>query len=49
MLAITKPRESWLAKWQKLAYFTPGVYCLKVFGELPEDIYADVENQKKNN
>ena len=30
------PRESWAAKWQRCASYSPGVYCLKMTGDLPD-------------
>ncbi|KAK4964368.1 transcription elongation factor spt4 [Elasticomyces elasticus] len=44
MMTITEPAKSWVAKWQRLDGYVPGVYAVKVVGILPEDVISDVEN-----
>lgn len=37
LVAITRPPESWVARWQFVQNFIPGVYALKVEGSIGED------------
>jgi len=36
LAAFVAPRESWAAKWQRCNSYCPGVYCIKMTGELPD-------------
>lgn len=36
-----KPRESWLARSRTFHRNVPGVYCLKAFGVLDDDMNED--------
>ena len=38
VVALVQPEKSWLAKWEALRKFYPGVYALQVFGEMPPQI-----------
>lgn len=41
MIVITdpsRPRASWVAKWNKLDRMSRGVYAVEVHGELPDDM-----------
>jgi transcription elongation factor SPT4 len=35
MAAIMDPRASWVAKWQRVRHFKPGMYAIEVIGEFP--------------
>ena len=37
------PTQSWVAKWQRLDSYVPGVYAVKVVGQLPQDIIGNLE------
>ena len=36
LVAMMKPDESWVARWQGITAFVPGCYALRVRGTLPE-------------
>ena len=42
-VALMEPSESWVARWQRLDRFQPGIYAIQVSGRLPEDTVADLE------
>ncbi|KDE07939.1 transcription elongation factor SPT4 [Microbotryum lychnidis-dioicae p1A1 Lamole] len=42
-IALINPRESWVAKWQRNDKHSPGVYAVRVTGQLPEQIVEDLE------
>ena len=37
------PAQSWVAKWQRLSTYVPGVYAVKVQGTLPEEVIVVLE------
>ncbi|KAF2097615.1 transcription elongation factor spt4 [Rhizodiscina lignyota] len=41
MIALNDPKTSWVAKWQRLQDYVPGVYAVKVVGTLNEDRIQD--------
>lgn len=43
LLTLADPQRSWVAKWQRLSEYVPGVYAVKVQGILPGDIVQTVE------
>lgn len=43
LITVTQPDVSWVAKWQRLQGYVPGVYATKVVGVLPEEVIATVE------
>lgn len=43
IIALGDPKRSWVAKWQRLQDYKPGIYATKVVGTLPEEIEADLE------
>ena len=49
MIALMKPEESWVAKWQRLRSsgrpFHRGVYAISINGRLPSRIVANLEKQ----
>jgi transcription elongation factor SPT4 len=38
MLALTKPKDSWMARWQRIDRFQGGIYAVVVKGQLPDHI-----------
>lgn len=36
VVAVLDPKESWVAKWQHLQNYAPGMYALTLEGELPQ-------------
>ncbi|KAI3323220.1 Spt4/RpoE2 zinc finger-domain-containing protein [Xylariaceae sp. AK1471] len=38
LITVANPKKSWIAKWQRLDTYVPGVYATKVSGSIPEDI-----------
>ncbi|KAI1754512.1 Spt4/RpoE2 zinc finger-domain-containing protein [Xylaria castorea] len=38
LITVANPKRSWVAKWQRLENYVPGVYATKVSGSIPEDI-----------
>ena len=43
--SITKPEESWLAKYLGVFGFIPGIYCLRVKMIFQQDILESLEDQ----
>ena len=41
-----EPNGSWVAKWQRIGHFEPGLYAIEVLGELPEDAIEYCENSE---
>mmetsp|Transcript_24488 Transcript_24488/g.97174 ORF Transcript_24488/g.97174 Transcript_24488/m.97174 type:complete len:133 (+) Transcript_24488:37-435(+) len=37
VVAMINPDDSWVAKWEGLKRFYPGVYAVKVYGQLPSE------------
>ncbi|KAB8416394.1 hypothetical protein FH972_024913 [Carpinus fangiana] len=44
MIVLADPAQSWVAKWQRLTEYQPGVYATKVVGALPEDVVQSIED-----
>lgn len=44
MCAVTKPGDSWVAKWTRTSKYVPGLYAVHVFGRLPDDDVNELEN-----
>jgi transcription elongation factor SPT4 len=40
-IALADPKGSWVAKWQRLDGYLPGIYAVKVVGRLSEDRKGD--------
>ena len=39
VIAMMKPKKSWVARWQRVAaYNRPGLYAIRVQGRLPESV-----------
>lgn len=43
LITLRDPENSWVAKWQRLSSYVPGVYATKVVGRLPDDIVQGLE------
>ncbi|KAK3060900.1 transcription elongation factor spt4, partial [Coniosporium uncinatum] len=44
LISLADPAQSWVAKWQRLDTYVPGLYAVKVVGTLPEDKMQDAED-----
>ncbi|KAF1990137.1 transcription elongation factor spt4 [Aulographum hederae CBS 113979] len=45
LIALNDPNGSWVAKWQRLDSYSPGMYAMKVVGVLPDEILKTVEEE----
>ena len=45
VISLQDPRASWLAKYQRLDGYVPGVYAVKVVGQLPDDMVAQLREE----
>jgi len=45
MITLADPKTSWVAKWQRLSNYVPGIYAVKVVGQLPQEIIDGMEDQ----
>lgn len=45
LISLHDPSTSWVAKWQRLSAYVPGVYATKVVGRLPDDVVQGLEDQ----
>ena len=43
---MMEPNGSWVAKWQRIGHFEPGMYAIEVSGELPVDAIEYCENSE---
>ena len=43
-IALNDPKTSWVAKWQRLTEYVPGIYAVKVVGTLPQEIIDGLED-----
>lgn len=46
LIAIGNPSKSWVAKWQRLDKYVPGMYATKVSGQLPDDVRSNLEESR---
>ena len=44
LITVGDPATSWVAKWQRLSTYLPGVYAVKVVGTLPDEVLAVLED-----
>jgi len=44
LITLQDPSTSWVAKWQRLTNYVPGIYATKVVGRLPEDVVQSLED-----
>jgi len=45
LTALMSPDDSWVAKWQRINRYAPGVYALSVSGKLPNSTIRDLRSQ----
>jgi transcription elongation factor SPT4 len=45
LITLADPSKSWVAKWQRLDSYVPGVYATKVSGQLPDEVRASLEEE----
>ncbi|KAH8131296.1 hypothetical protein ACSS6W_009518 [Trichoderma asperelloides] len=45
LITLANPSKSWVAKWQRLDGYVPGVYAIKVSGQLPDEIRSSLEDE----
>ena len=45
VITLSDPERSWVAKWQRLDKCHPGMYAIKVDGELPNDVKTMLEEE----
>ncbi|KAI1342111.1 transcription elongation factor spt-4 [Xylariaceae sp. FL0016] len=45
IMSIADPKKSWVAKWQRIDSYVPGVYAVKVSGSLPDDIRTQLQDE----
>ena len=38
LIHLANPKESWVARWQRLDKYVPGMYATKVVGIVPDDV-----------
>src|SRR5438874_1728896 len=43
LMAMTWPERSWVARWQFVSNFVPGVYALKVKGDVSPETAAELQ------
>ncbi|KAI4213687.1 MAG: hypothetical protein LQ351_003653 [Letrouitia transgressa] len=44
LLTLSAPSRSWVAKWQRLDGYVPGVYAVKVVGKLSDETVQAIED-----
>ncbi|KAL9105466.1 MAG: hypothetical protein Q9227_009375 [Pyrenula ochraceoflavens] len=44
LITLGDPARSWVAKWQRLQNYQPGVYAVKVVGSLPDEVLTALED-----
>lgn len=44
LLTVSDTTISWAARWQRLGGYVPGVYAVKVEGQLPDDVRQTIED-----
>jgi transcription elongation factor SPT4 len=44
LITVGDPATSWVAKWQRLSTYLPGVYAVKVVGTLPDEVLSVLED-----
>lgn len=45
VITLADPSRSWIAKWQRLDNYLPGMYAIKVSGQLPDEVRATLEDE----
>lgn len=44
LVTLWNPKDSWVARWQRVETFVRGMYAIKVVGNLPEDVIAQLQD-----
>ncbi|KAL9587767.1 MAG: hypothetical protein Q9212_000059 [Teloschistes hypoglaucus] len=44
LITLADPSKSWVARWQRLDGYVPGVYAVKVVGQLSEEHIQGIED-----
>ncbi|KAK9728068.1 transcription elongation factor spt4 [Basidiobolus ranarum] len=44
-IAMMKPEESWVARWQRVDKFTKGLYAVRVSGRIPEYVEDELDRR----
>ncbi|KAL8772619.1 MAG: hypothetical protein Q9213_005054 [Squamulea squamosa] len=44
LITLADPGSSWVARWQRLDGYVPGVYAVKVVGQLSEETVQNIED-----
>jgi transcription elongation factor SPT4 len=45
VITLADPSKSWVAKWQRLDNYIPGMYAIKVSGQLPDEVRTTLEEE----
>jgi transcription elongation factor SPT4 len=45
VITLANPTKSWIAKYQRLDSYVPGMYAIKVSGQLPDEIRSTLEDE----
>jgi transcription elongation factor SPT4 len=45
VIALTDPEKSWVAKWQRLDKYVPGLYAVQVVGIVPPEVMSELANR----
>ncbi|AWP00432.1 Transcription elongation factor SPT4 isoform 2 [Scophthalmus maximus] len=45
VIAMMSPEDSWVAKWQRIGNFKPGVYAVSVTGRLPPGVVRELKSR----
>ncbi|XP_037125426.1 transcription elongation factor SPT4 [Syngnathus acus] len=45
VIAQMSPEDSWVAKWQRICTFKPGVYAVSVTGRLPPGVVRELKSR----
>ncbi|GBG30937.1 Transcription elongation factor SPT4 [Hondaea fermentalgiana] len=49
LVAMMQPKDSWVAKWQRIDRFVPGTYAIKVNEEASEEVQEHCREAKRRN
>ncbi|PFH50560.1 hypothetical protein AMATHDRAFT_144771 [Amanita thiersii Skay4041] len=45
IVTVVDAEHSWVARWQRIAKYTRGVYAVRVKGRIPEDVEAELDSR----